>query len=91
MKYNSSSYYKLFKLLNGKILQPSTVDSHFRKQTIEREKELTSSDDIINLLDQYWIDIKEPINEYLIDFNKNFSTNLKVDDLKIKICLGCDV
>ena len=91
MKFSSSaSYYKLFKFLNEKLPSPSTVESRFRPEILEREKLLTSSNDIDILLDKYWSDVENKVEVHLTEFNKKYSQNLSIDDYKIKICLGCD-
>lgn len=77
-------------MFNKKLPSPSTVDSHFRKQIIEREKLLTNSSDITKLLDQYWNDIKIRVKNYLDEYNTKFGTNIDVENFKIPICLGCD-
>lgn len=91
LKYSSSSsYFRLYNLLNKRIPSPSTVDSHFRKQIIEREKSLVNSRDIMTLLDRYWHDIKFKVADYLNEYNLAYSTSIDIESFKIPICLGCD-
>ena len=87
---SSSSYYRLFKFLNEKLPPPSTVESHFRQEIIEREKVLTCSKDVTVLLDQYWKDVKDKVEVFLKEYNKKYSDNKQIDDFKINVVLGCD-
>lgn len=91
MKYcSSASYYRLFKFLNQKLPSPSTVDKHFLPKVVEREKILTSSDEILPLLNQYWEDVEPKVEEYLTEFNNRYHTKFDIRNYKINISLGCD-
>ena len=91
IKYcSSSSYFRLFSLLNKQIPHPETVESHFHQQIIKREKQLLNANAVNELLDQYLIDINEQIKNYINLYNKEFHKNISYDTFKINVCLGCD-
>ena len=66
LKYSSSSsYFRLYNLLNKKIPSPFTVESSFRKKILEREQSLIDAKSITTLLDHYWEDIRYRVEDYL--------------------------
>lgn len=91
IKYCSeSAYRRLYFLLDEKIPPPSTIDSHFHKDIINREKVLTNPFQITEILDQYWTNNLEIIQQNLIEYNKFFNENETIDEFKIHVCVGCD-
>lgn len=91
IKYcSSSAYYRLYEMLGEKLPPPMTVQSHFKKQIVDRENILVNAYSVNQLLNQYHIDVKDKINDLLIEYNKAFKTNLTYDTFKIHVCLSSD-
>lgn len=59
-------------MLGEKLPPPMTVQSHFKKQIVDRENILVNAYSVNKLLNQYHIDVKDKINDLLIEYNKAF-------------------
>lgn len=91
LKYCSSScYYRLYVFLNKKIPSLTTIESSLSKELSEREKVLSDANSVNILLNRYYDDIKNELNDYLSTFTSKFKSKIKFDKYKIQICLGCD-